>query len=177
MDASSVELTTGLAAVARHLTSSFMNIRRAVPAVGALIGAAGLLTLTLRRTRLEPMLVDGDSMRPTLAPGQRIAVAPLTGPPPRGALVVLRRPASQGPQGSQVEGERLEVVKRVAALPGDRVWLAGTETTLAADEYLVLGDNPARSIDGRSFGPVHSDDFVGIVRFAYWPPHRLARRG
>jgi len=174
----SVELTTGLAAVARHwaapLPSSFMNLRRAVQAGGALAGAAGLLALALRRTLLEPMLVEGESMLPTLAPGQRIAVAPLTGPPPRGALVVLRRPPSQG---SELEGERLEMVKRVAALPGDRVWLAGTATTLAADEYLVLGDNPARSTDGRSFGPVHSEDFVGIVRFAYWPPHRLAQRG
>ncbi len=138
-----------------------------------LAGAGLLLTLAVRRARLEPMLVEGDSMRPTLVPGQRIAVAPLTGPPPRGALVVLRRPATE----AQVEGEHIEVVKRVAALPGERVWLAGAETVLAADEYLVLGDNPARSTDGRSFGPVHSEDFVGMVRFAYWPPHRLAQRG
>jgi signal peptidase I len=148
-----------------------MKLRRIVRAAAVLAGAASALRLAVRRVRLEPMLVEGDSMRPTLAPGQRIVVAPLTGPPPRGALVVLRRP------GPQVEGGPLEVVKRVAALPGDRVRLAGTEITLAADEYLVLGDNPARSTDGRSFGPVHSEDFVGIVQFAYWPPHRLARRG
>lgn len=147
-----------------------MNLRRTL-GLAAAAAAALLASRRLRRLRLEPMLVQGDSMRPTLVPGQRIAIAPLTGPPPRGALVVVRRPTSQ------VEGEPLEVVKRVAALPGERVRLAGTETTLAADEYLVLGDNPAHSTDGRSFGPVHSEDIVGVVRFAYWPPRRLNLRG
>ncbi|HYJ71861.1 MAG TPA: S26 family signal peptidase, partial [Actinomycetota bacterium] len=76
-------------------------------ALGALVAAG----LALRRARLEPMLVKGDSMRPTLLPGQRIAVAPLVRPPVRGDLVVLARPA--GPRD-------LEVVKRVVGLPGER---------------------------------------------------------
>jgi signal peptidase I len=150
------------------------RLRRAV--VLGLSGAAAAALLAarrVRRLRLAPVLIQGDSMRPTLVPGQRVAVAPLSGPPPRGALVVLRRPASP----SQAGREPLEVVKRVAALPGERVRLAGSETTLAADEYLVLGDNPARSTDSRSFGPVHSEDFTGIVRCAYWPPRRLTRHG
>jgi signal peptidase I len=39
--------------------------------LGALVAAG----LAMRRARLEPMLVKGGSMRPTLGPGQRIAVA------------------------------------------------------------------------------------------------------
>ena len=149
----------------------------------AAVVAAGLAA---RRARLEPMLVRGGSMRPTLDPGQRIAVAPLLRPPRRGDLVVVRRPG------------RLEVVKRVVGLPGEQVRLragrlevdgrpvpepflpggsgAGElDLRLGPAQYLVLGDHRAASTDGRDFGPVGADAVVGRVRFAYWPPRRLRR--
>ena len=156
-------------------------------ALGAL-GVAAVVTagLAVRRARLEPMLVKGGSMRPTLGPGQRVAVAPLVRPPRRGDLVVLSR------------SHDLEVVKRVVGLPGERVRLAagrlevdgtpvpepylnGTPTAgeldlqLGPAQYLVLGDHRAASTDGRDFGPVGADALVGRVRFAYWPPRRLRR--
>ena len=159
---------------------------RTALAAGAL-AAAALATagLAARRARLEPMLVAGGSMRPTLDPGQRIAVAPLVRPPRRGDLVVVTR------------GDR-EVVKRVVGLPGERVrlgpggleidgrvvpepYLAGAPTAgdldlaLGPAQYLVLGDHRAASTDGRDFGPVGADALVGRVRFAYWPPRRLRR--
>ena len=153
-------------------------------ALGALVAAG----LGLRRARLEPVLVAGGSMRPTLAPGQRVAVAPLVRPPRRGDLVVLSR------------SHDLEVVKRVVGLPGERVRLAagrlevdGTpvpepylhgapgagelDLELGPAQYLVLGDHRAASTDGREFGPVGADALLGLVRFAYWPPRRLGRRG
>ena len=156
---------------------------------GALIlGAAAVAAgLAVRRARLEPVLVKGGSMRPTLPPGQRIAVAPLVRPPRRGDLVVLAR------------GGDLEAVKRVVGLPGERVRLAGgrlevdgtavpepyvvaagageLDLRLGAAEYLVLGDHRAASTDGRDFGPVSADALIGRVAFAYWPPRRLRRRG
>ena len=155
---------------------------------GALIlGAAVAAGLAVRRARLEPVLVKGGSMRPTLQPGQRIAVAPLVRPPRRGDLVVLAR------------GGDLEVVKRVVGLPGERVRLAGgrlevdgtavpepyvaaagageLDLRLGASEYLVLGDHRAASTDGRDFGPVGADALVGRVAFAYWPPRRVRHRG
>jgi signal peptidase I len=155
--------------------------------VGALaMGALTAAALAVRRARLEPMLVKGGSMRPTLGPGQRIAVAPLVRPPARGDLVVLNRPGN------------LEVVKRVVGLPGERVrllsgqlevdgravpepYLAGPpsfgdlDLELGPAQYLVLGDHRAASTDGRDFGPVGADVLVGRVRFAYWPPRRLRR--
>lgn len=153
-------------------------------AIGALVAAG----LAVRRARLEPMLVSGGSMRPTLDPGHRIAVAPLVRPPRRGDLVVLAR------------SDSLEVVKRVVGLPGERVRLAAgrlevdgapvpepylvgdagageLEVELGPAEYLVLGDHRAASTDGRDFGPVGADALLGRVRFAYWPPRRLGRRG
>jgi signal peptidase I len=158
-------------------------------AVGALaLGAVMAAALAARRGQLEPMLVKGGSMRPTLAPGQRIAVAPLVRPPRRGDLVVVAR------------REDLEVVKRVVGLPGERVRLADgrlevdgetvpepylsggpvageLEVRLGPAQYLVLGDHRAASTDGRDFGPVGADALLFLVRFAYWPPRRLPRRG
>ena len=164
--------------------------RRTALGAGALaLGALVAAGLAARRARLEPMLVKGGSMRPTLAPGQRIAVAPLLRPPRRGDLVVVARPG---------RGRDLEVVKRVVGLPGERLHLhpgglevdgrpvpepylagppaAGTlEVELGPAEYLVLGDHRAASTDGRDFGPVGADALLGRVRFAYWPPRRLRR--
>jgi signal peptidase I len=162
--------------------------RTAALGAGALaLGALALAALAARRASLEPMLVKGGSMRPTLDPGQRIAVSPLVRPPRRGDLVVLAR-------------SDLEVVKRVVGLPGERVrlaagrlevdgeavpepYLAGgggagdLDLRLGPAQYLVLGDHRAASTDGRDFGPVGADALVGLVRFAYWPPRRLRRRG
>jgi signal peptidase I len=167
-------------------------------ALGALVAAG----LGLRRARLEPVLVAGGSMRPTLEPGQRIAVAPLVRPPRRGDLVVVARsrPTGAPPSGSPDPSGGLEVVKRVVGLPGERVRLAGgrlevdgspvpepylagpptvgeLDLELGPAQYLVLGDHRMASTDGRDFGPVGADALLGLVRFAYWPPRRLGRRG
>jgi signal peptidase I len=167
-------------------------MRRTAALGGVLVlGALVVAGLAVRRARLEPVLVRGGSMRPTLEPGQRIAVAPLVRPPARGDLVVVARP------------RQLEVVKRVVGLPGERVrlhggrlevdgaavpepYLAGArriegagelDLRLGPAEYLVLGDHRAASTDGRDFGPVGADALLGRVAFAYWPPRRLRRRG
>jgi len=102
------------------------------------LGATGLVAV--RRARLEPMLVQGGSMRPTLVPGQRIAVAPLGKGLARGAVVVVRRP-----------GEDLEVVKRVVGLPGERVRLVGGRLEVdgleVPEPWLERGVGPARQGD------------------------------
>jgi signal peptidase I len=167
-------------------------MRRTAALGGLLLGALLAAGLAARRARLEPMLVKGGSMRPTLEPGQRVAVAPLVRPPRRGDVVVVTSPRSSG--------GRLEVVKRVVGLPGERVRLVdgrlevdgvavpepylrdrdsggGLDLELGPAHYLLLGDHRAASTDGRDFGPVPADALVGLVRFAYWPPRRLRQRG
>ena len=84
-------------------------------------------------------------MSPTLPRGSLVAVSPLRGDPPVGAIVVVRRP------------DGTEHLKRVAeAMPGGR--------------FLVLGDNTAASTDSRHYGPVLRNDVVAIARVCYWPP-------
>jgi signal peptidase I len=185
---SSPDVTTTQAFAAHRGHGMIRAMRRTAAVGGALVlGALVAAGLAVRRARLEPVLVRGGSMRPTLEPGQRLAVAPLVRPPARGDLVVVR-------------SHDREVVKRLVGLPGERVRLRGgrlevdgevvpepylaggsgageLDLRLGPAEYLVLGDHRAASTDGRDFGPVGADALLARVAFAYWPPRRLGRRG
>jgi len=106
--------------------------------------------LVAAAVRLRPfrMEVRGESMRPTLEPGDWcIAVRNRRVRP--GQVVVLRRPDRSG----------LEVVKRIAQGDGGG--------------WFVVGDNPPVSTDSRQFGPVAPSAILGRVLLVYWPPRRF----
>lgn len=112
---------------------------------------AGLsLTAVFRPFRVE---VAGRSMEPSLRPGDWL-LATRTGRISRGSVVVLAHP-----------GRHFDLVKRVAAAPGDVV----DGRVLGPDEYLVIGDNRGESTDGRAFGTVPREAIEGVVRFRYRP--------
>ena len=92
-------------------------------------------------------MVSGESMQPTLAPGDRLVVVPTTRLRP-GQVVALADPRGSG---------RL-MVKRIGALHEGRVELRG--------------DNPTASTDSRHFGLVARDQVVGTVLYRYYPPKR-----
>lgn len=48
------------------------------------------------------------------------------------------------------------------------------DVTLGQDEYYVLGDNRASSLDSRSFGPVKRRQVVGRIWIRGWPFDRLS---
>jgi nickel-type superoxide dismutase maturation protease len=118
-----------------------------------LLGAAAGVGGVLVASRAFTVEVAGRSMVPTLEPGDWL-LAVRAGPIRRGDLVVVRHPDRD-----------LELVKRVAALPG--------EGGLGPDRYLVVGDNPEESTDGRSFGPVHRSSIAGVAVARYRPRPRL----
>jgi nickel-type superoxide dismutase maturation protease len=98
--------------------------------------------------------VEGDSMAPTLLPGDRLLVWPVRRVRP-GQVVAVRH-----------DGRLL--VKRVAAVGN-----LGVE---------VRGDNPTRSTDSRTFGALPRRAVVGQVLYRYapsdrsgWWPGRLRR--
>lgn len=103
------------------------------------------------------VLVEGESMAPTLRPGDQLLCLRRRRIQ-RGDVVVVR-PAARG----------FEMVKRVAGLPGDPLG----ESTLDDDEYLVEGDDPIRSTDGRTFGPVRRAEIAGVAVLRYLPDPRL----
>jgi nickel-type superoxide dismutase maturation protease len=119
-----------------------------------LVGVATAIVVgALVRARPFRAEVAGDSMTPTLSAGDWL-IATRPARLRRGHVVVVRHPERD-----------LELVKRVAAVPGDRV----DGRTLGADEYLVVGDNRGASSDGRTFGPVRREAILGVVRLRYWP--------
>ena len=129
--------------------------------------------------------VVGVSMEPTLYNSQKIFINRFTyviSSPNRGDVVVFL------PNGNE---NAHYYVKRVVAVPGDRVWMkdgvlyvnglesewntdkildpgiAENEFTLKSDEYFCLGDNINNSEDSRSanIGPVSEKDMLGKVWF------------
>ena len=98
------------------------------------------------------MRVHGTSMLPVLRPGDVILVheSAYCRRAPRYGEVVVARPSSLG-------GRAL--VKRV--LP------------VGSDEYFLLGDHPAESLDSRELGPVTRRELVGRAWLRVWPPRVL----
>ena len=125
-----------------------------------MMAAAVTLAWLLLRYRPFRAEVRGDSMAPTLMAGDwLVALGGL--PIARGDVVVVEYPT----------GKDFEVVKRVTGAPGDE--------GLSADQWFVEGDDPERSTDSRTFGPVSRAAIRGRVVFVYWPPRRwqVIRRG
>jgi nickel-type superoxide dismutase maturation protease len=87
-------------------------------------------------------VVRGDSMRPTLAPGDRLLVRYLR--PPRPGQVVVGR----FPDGT------IAVKRAVERRPGG---------------WWLLSDNPADGVDSRHRGVVAEEDVLGVVLVRCWP--------
>ena len=45
--------------------------------------------------------------------------------------------------------------------------------TVPTDQYFVMGDNRANSLDSRAFGPVPAERLIGRVVLRYWPPEQV----
>ena len=119
--------------------------------------------LTARRA-----VVRGPSMQPALAPGEYVLFDRLAyrrEPLRRGDVVLATDPREP----------RRRIVKRIAGAPGETVAAGGRTWTLAEDEWLLLGDAPDFSTDGRDFGPVGREAIHARAWFVYWPPRRMRR--
>jgi signal peptidase I len=148
--------------------------------------------------------VNSSSMEPTLhcahSPGctrlrpDHVIVnrfAYLFGRPSRGDIVVI---TLAGRPLRRCGGGR-SLVKRIIALPGDRIWQRRTSVyvngerlrepyvpsseksarsfsavTLGDGEYYALGDNRKVSCDSRDFGAISSREITGKVEFVYSGP-------
>jgi signal peptidase I len=98
--------------------------------------------------------------------------------------------------------EGMQVMKRVAGLPGERVSIRDDRVTVdgwptacppavermryypygslhkgaeagCGDGYFVLGDDSADSLDSRFEGPVKPDEVIGRAWLVVWPPERM----
>jgi signal peptidase I len=135
----------------------------------------------------QPVRVEGTSMLPRLEDDDRLFINKFVyhiSAIERGDVVVFHYP--RDPQKSYI--------KRVIALPGDRlwidhgvVWLNGkpltemyvpeeyrdsrsfAEIVVPEDCYFMMGDHRSISSDSREFGPVEHSLIYGKAVFVYWP--------
>jgi signal peptidase I len=133
-----------------------------------------LVTAVALRRAFALITVTGDSMMPTLVPGDRVLVrrAGIARLRP-GQVVVMEVPGVDGYRGTPPRGRvsgREWMIKRVAAVPGD----TRPEDRLPATagppgprvppgRFVVLGDNAAWSHDSRQIGYIPGERLLGIV--------------
>jgi signal peptidase I len=169
---------------------------------GRMDGLRRTAEMTLHLLGSVRVAVVGRSMHPTLCDGDRLLVSRLAyrlRRPRRGEIVLLRRTGGAHKPESikRIVGlphEQVQIVAGEVRLNGHPLRepylpqpateaesallsaaLALTpscEWRLGADEYVVLGDNRARSTDSRSFGPVRMRDITGRVWYRYEPWER-----
>lgn len=119
----------------------------------AVLAVASQVAAALFARRYRRFAISGQSMTPTLSPGDWVLVdehAYRTKLPERGDVVVLADPR---------EPQR-HLVKRITSVD-----LHG--------EVRVEGDNAAESTDSRHFGPVPAKMLIGRVRWRYWPSSKV----
>jgi len=147
--------------------------------------AALVIAVLVRGFIIEPYVVNGPSMEPTLWTGERLFISKLAyrfGKPQRGDIVMFRYPLNP----------EKDYVKRVIAIPGDtiemrmgRVYINGQQVSepfvqfpglynmsaqvVPPDTVFVMGDNRANSEDSREFGPVKLSLVRGKAVFRVWP--------
>lgn len=133
-----------------------------------------LIVVPTRLFVAEPFVVAGQGMSPNLNQGDYLIIQKFDRNFKRDDVIVFKSSNSQA-----------YLIKRVIGLPTEKITLKGgqlsingtqlqdsfvaspiqgdLEVTLAADEYFVLSDNAAPSLDSRTFGPVKSSAIVGKV--------------
>ena len=145
---------------------------------------------------MQPHQVKGSSMSPTFRDGEYLLtdkVTYRTRLPMYGDVIIFKAPIN----------ENFDFIKRVIAIPGDRVMIRGTkvyvngnplsevylppEYTTSAGQFLregaeytvpegsvfALGDNRDHSSDSRDWGPVPYQNIIGRAFFRYWPSNKV----
>lgn len=162
-----------------------------------------LFTLIIRLFLFSPVIVDGESMEPTLHDRDRMIVNKIKykfTEPNRFDIVVFHAP------------DQRDFIKRVIGLPGEHVAvrdnilyvngeelaqpfmenmedaeitypiitsdftlesLKGNYEKIPEGYVLVLGDNRTNSTDSRHIGLISMDEIVGKTNTVYWPMKRM----
>ena len=140
-------------------------------ALAALTAATGAVCAARRMVAV--VAVDGPSMEPALAAGDKVLVrrAKVSGIRP-GQIVVFERPSPDGAWAARpprwLADRREWMIKRVAAVPGDPVPDGLSAVGIAGQrvpdgKLVVLGDNSARSHDSRALGYIPAERLLGVM--------------
>lgn len=144
-----------------------------------------IVVVLIRTFIITPVRVNGNSMAPTLK-GNEIMLLNKLGDIDRYDIVVLK-----------VESENEELIKRVIGLPGETIEIKDSKiyindeiiedthgygstysidkVELGSDEYFVLGDNRAISLDSRVFGKIKKNEIKGTTNFIMYPFNKIGK--
>jgi len=146
----------------------------------------------------QPFIVSGASMEPSFENGDYLIIDELSykfKETQRDDVVVIR-----------LKNSPIFYIKRIIGLPHEKIeiknggvyvisgenkqelklnepFLEGVETypenhfELKDNEYLVLGDNRTKSLDGRQFGPITKNNIIGKVFIRLWPINSIGFAG
>lgn len=134
--------------------------------------------------------VEGDSMLPNFLPKDRVLLTKSYDDPRRGDVVIVHT--------RERNGELVDIIKRVVAVPGDVVEIVGDRAivngvaeggypvivdeeasvdrgpiTVGEGEVYLLGDNRPVSFDSRFFGPLPYSAVDGRAVFVWAPINRI----
>ncbi|RDW18404.1 signal peptidase I [Oceanobacillus arenosus] len=153
---------------------------------GKAIVIAIIIALLLRTFIFATSIVEGESMDPTLEDGERVIFNKfvyLINEPDRGDIIIIQRPNKN-------------YVKRVIGLPGEQIEIIAGELlidgdpykqtfitndaimqtgnfgpiTVPKDNYFVMGDNRAISMDSRNgLGFIEEEEIIGKSEIIIYP--------
>lgn len=151
------------------------------------IAAAIAIAFIVRAFLFEIIVVEGDSMRPTLETNEKLAVEKVSryfGIPKRGDIIIVHYPDKEGTYVKRaigLPGESVEVRDSIVYIDGqplDEPYINSAEpymdmsaVVVPADTVFVMGDNRAHSLDSRTsyIGPISHSEIVGHAMAVIWP--------
>ncbi len=157
------------------------------------------IIVPIRYYLVQPFYVKGASMEPNFYDHEYLLVDELTyrfRQPQRGEVIVFRYPLDKSQYFIKrvigLPGETIEIVDGRVFIYSDQYpqgaeleedsylpsefrskQISHKKISLGPDEYYVLGDNRALSLDSREFGPVKRDLIIGRVIFRGFPFYRI----
>lgn len=174
-------------------TAFFRSIRLFIWELLKVTIVALAIIIPIRLFIAQPFYVKGASMEPTFHDYEYLLIDELTyrfiRPPQRGEIIVFKNP----------ENPSEFFIKRVIGLPNEKIEINQGKikiynqaypegfyldesgylkeefkdnyplTELGEDEYFVLGDNRAQSLDSRKIGPIPRHLIIGRTLFRAWP--------
>ena len=156
-------------------------IKEAIPYLAII-----LVVILIRTFIITPIIVDGESMVPTLDGNEIMLLKKYDKNYERFDVVVVSK---------SVEGDNL--IKRVIGLPGETIRYKNNnlyindeiiedtygygetsnfvEITLGSDEYFLMGDNREISLDSRILGVIKKHEIEGTAGLIIYPFNKIGK--